>query len=299
MNGRGESMTLLQLQVLIAVSEHKNFTKAAESLGFTQSAVSQMINNLEKELEIVLFDRSRRGITTTNIGKRMVKHARDILRITSYMREEANAARGMEAGTLRIAVISSVSPKILPGIISSFRKLFPQIELVLFEGSNEEIQTWLADSVADVAFMTVPDKKFHAFPLLRDQMKVFVSNYSPLKEEEYLTFEQLTGKCFVMVKDSGIKSLLQEHGIVPDITLEVQDPITILSMVQERVGVTILPELYVPEVLPKVTAIPLRPAITRELVIAVRDQSDISPVVAEFIVHSQNYLKKAALAASD
>jgi DNA-binding transcriptional LysR family regulator len=70
-------------------------------------------------------------------------------------------------------------------------------------------------------------------------------------------------------------------------------------MVQERVGVTILPELYVPEVLPKVTAIPLRPAITRELVIAVRDPSYISPVVAEFIVHSQNYLKKAAMAASE
>lgn len=284
-------MTLLQLQVLIAVSEHKNFTKAADALGFTQSAVSQMISSLEKELGIILFHRSRRGISTSTIGERMIQHGREILRITSCMREESLAAQGIEAGTLRIGVIPSAAPKVLPGIIGSFRKLFPQIDIVLFEGSDEEINSWLTGSVADVGFTTMPDEGLQTFPLLQDQMKVFVSNDSPLADEAVLTFEQLQGKCFIMVKDSGIRMLLQQHGVVPNVTLEVRDPATILSMVQERVGVTILPELYLPDTLPKVTALPLRPAITRELVLAIRDHQYISPVAAEFIVHCQSFLK--------
>ncbi|MEK5237193.1 LysR family transcriptional regulator [Paenibacillus sp. FSL L8-0470] len=285
-------MTLTQLQVLIAVSEHKNFTRAADALGFTQSAVSQMINSLEKELGILLFHRNRRGISTSYIGERMIQHAREILRITSCMREESSASLGLEAGTLRIGVIPSVSAKVLPGIIGSFRELFPQIDIVLFEGSYEEIHSWISGSVVDVGFTTTPDKELQTFPLLQDQMKVFVSNDSPLKDEPFLTFDQLRGKCFIMVKDYGIQKLLQEHGNVPNVTFEVRDPATILSMVQERVGVTILPELYMPEVLPKVTAVPLRPAIIREVVLAVRDFQYVSPVTAEFIVHSQNYMKK-------
>lgn len=199
---------------------------------------------------------------------------------------------GLEAGTLRIGVIPSVSAKVLPGIIGSFRELFPQIDIVLFEGSYEEIHSWISGSVVDVGFTTTPDKELQTFPLLQDQMKVFVSNDSPLKDEPFLTFDQLRGKCFIMVKDYGIQKLLQEHGNVPNVTFEVRDPATILSMVQERVGVTILPELYMPEVLPKVTAVPLRPAIIREVVLAVRDFQYVSPVTAEFIVHSQNYMKK-------
>ncbi|WP_438492746.1 LysR family transcriptional regulator [Paenibacillus sp. IHBB 3054] len=289
-------MTLTQLQVLIAVSEHKNFTRAADALGFTQSAVSQMINSLEKELGILLFHRNRRGISTSYIGERMIQHAREILRITSCMREESSASLGLEAGTLRIGVIPSVSAKVLPGLIGSFRELFPQIDIVLFEGSYEEIHSWISGSVVDVGFTTTPDKELQTFPLLQDQMKVFVSNDSPLKDEPFLTFDQLRGKCFIMVKDYGIQKLLQEHGNVPNVTFEVRDPATILSMVQERVGVTILPELFMPEVLPKVTAVPLRPAITREVVLAVRDFQYVSPVAAEFIVHSQNYMKKVETA---
>ncbi|MEK5028587.1 LysR family transcriptional regulator [Paenibacillus sp. FSL M7-1046] len=289
-------MTLTQLQVLIAVSEHKNFTRAADALGFTQSAVSQMINSLEKELGILLFHRNRRGISTSYIGERMIQHAREILRITSCMREESSASLGLEAGTLRIGVIPSVSAKVLPGLIGSFREQFPQIDIVLFEGSYEEIHSWISGSVIDVGFTTTPDKELHTFPLLQDQMKVFVSSDSPLKDEPFLTFDQLRGKCFIMVKDYGIQKLLQAHGNVPNVTFEVRDPATILSMVQERVGVTILPELFMPEVLPKVTAVPLRPAITREVVLAVRDFQYVSPVAAEFIVHSQNYMKKVETA---
>jgi len=285
-------MTLTQLHVFATVAEEKNFTRAAEVLGFTQSAVSQMIKSLESELGISLFYRSRSGITLTGIGERMLQHAREVLSITACMKQEADASLGRETGTLRIGSIHSVSNKILPGLIGSFRKRFPQVQIVLFEGEYAEVNQWLAQSVVDLGFTTSPDRPLHTFPLIRDQMMVFVPEDHTLKDEPSLSFEQIKDRCFIMPKDGCVKSLLHKNNIVPNVTFEVRDVSTILSMVQEWVGVTILPELYIPDVLPKVKSIPLRPTISRELVLAVRDSQSFSPLIAELILHAQHVVKE-------
>ncbi|MBE5397329.1 LysR family transcriptional regulator [Brevibacillus borstelensis] len=289
-------MTLAQLQVFIAVAEAKNFTKAAESLGFTQSAVSQMIQSLEKELGVPLFHRSRKGVATTNIGERMLQHAREMLRISSRMQQEAKAAQGIETGTLRIGSIHSVSNKILPGLIGSFRKLFPQVDIVLFEGEYEEVNSWISSSVVDVGFTTVPGKDMESYTLATDRMVVVVPDDHPLRSEPYLTFSHIRDKCFIMPKDECIKKLLHTNGLASTVAFEVRDVTTILAMVQEWVGVTIVPELYLPEMLPKVVPVPLSPTITRELVISTRSFDSVSPIAAEFIVHSQHYIKQRAVA---
>jgi DNA-binding transcriptional LysR family regulator len=286
-------MTLAQLQVFVAAAESGSFTRAADALGYTQSAVSQMINNLEKELGVQLFHRSRSGITPTGIGERMLSHARHILQITSCMQQEAASARGLEVGVLRIGSIPSVAAKVLPGLIGSFRRRFPQVDIVLFEGEHEEIHNWITSSVVDIGFTTMPDKDLQTIPLLCDEMKVILPDQHPLKDEPFLTFDQIRDRCFIMPKDTCIKRLLSAHGITPNVTFEVRDATTILSMVQEWIGVTILPELYLPEVMPKVVAVPLQPAIRRELVLAVRSLKCVSPITAEFIVHSQRFAAAA------
>lgn len=288
-------MTLGQLQVFIAVAETRHFTRAAEMLGFTQSAVSQMIRSLEDDLGVPLFHRSRNGVAPTSIGERMLQHAREILRLTSYMKEEASAARGVETGTLRIGSIHSVSNKILPGLIGSFRKRFPQVEIVLFEGEYEEVNSWINSSVVDVCFTTSPEKDMTSFPLTRDEMMVFVPEEHPLKDEPFLSFSHIKNNCFIMPKDDCIKKLLRDNGLQSNVTFEVRDASTILAMVQEWVGVTILPQLYIPEVLPKVISIPLHPKITRELVIAIRNSQCVSPMAAEFILYSQRYTKEGCM----
>lgn len=180
----------------------------------------------------------------------------------------------------------------IPGLLGSFRKLFPQIEIVLFEGEQDEIATWLSGSVVDVGFTTLPVSDMHTFPLTEDELLLFVPQEHSLVGEKHVTFAQIKDKCFIMPKDNCFKKLLHEHGWVPNVTYEVRDAATILTMVQEWIGVTILPELSIPDMLPKVTGIPLQPRITRELVLAVRDYQSISPVTAEFILHSQNYWRE-------
>ncbi|MBY0086548.1 LysR family transcriptional regulator [Brevibacillus brevis] len=284
-------MTLTQLQVFVAVAKAGSFTRAAEEIGFTQSAVSQMIQSLEKELGVSLFQRSRSGITPTSIGERMLSHARDILNITSCMTEEANVARGISSGTLRIASIPSVASRFLPGLLGSFRKRFPAVDILLLEGDSDEIGNWLHSSVVDIAFTVMPDKEMQTLPLLQDEMMVILPDTHPLKDSQTLRFSEIAERCFIMPKDGCIRKMLQENHITPTVTFEVREVYTILTMVQEYIGVTIMPELYMPPVIPKVVAIPLSPPITREVVLAVRNWQSISPLTAEFAVHSQQYVK--------
>ncbi|AWX57598.1 LysR family transcriptional regulator [Brevibacillus brevis] len=284
-------MTLTQLQVFVAAAKAGSFTRAAEEIGFTQSAVSQMIQTLEKELGVSLFQRSRSGITPTSIGERMLAHARDILNITSCMTEEANVARGISSGTLRIASIPSVASRFLPGLLGSFRKRFPAVDILLLEGDSDEISNWLHSSVVDIAFTVMPDKEMQTLPLLQDEMMVILPDTHPLKDSQTLRFSEIAERCFIMPKDGCIRKMLQENHITPTVTFEVREVYTILTMVQEYIGVTIMPELYMPPVIPKVVAIPLSPPITREVVLAVRNWQSISPLTAEFAVHSQQYVK--------
>lgn len=283
-------MTLAQLQVLIAAAKAGSFTRAAEEIGFTQSAVSQMISSLEKELGVSLFHRSRSGITPTSIGERMLQHARDILQITACMTQEAASARNLDAGTLRIAALNSVASRLLPGLLGDFRKRYPSVEIVLFEGKNDEINNWIASSVVDIGITVHPDPDLQTLPLIRDLMMVILPETHALCQEPQLSFSQIEERCFIMPRDTCVKNMLNENGICPKSTFEVGDISTILTMVQEYIGVTILPELYIPQTVPKVVAIPLVPPITRQLVLAVRNWQTISPLTAEFAVHCQKYV---------
>ncbi|QRG66315.1 LysR family transcriptional regulator [Brevibacillus choshinensis] len=283
-------MTLAQLQVLIAAAKAGSFTRAAEDIGFTQSAVSQMISSLEKELGVSLFHRSRSGITPTSIGERMLQHARDILQITACMTQEAASARNLDTGTLRIAALNSVASRLLPGLLGDFRKRYPSVEIILFEGKNDEIDNWIASSVVDIGITVHPDSDLQTLPLIQDLMMVILPESHPLCQEPLLSFSQIEERCFIMPRDACVKNMLHNNGIYPKSTFEVGDISTILTMVQEYIGVSILPELYIPQTIPKIVAIPLDPPITRQLVLAVRNWQAISPVTAEFAVHCQKYI---------
>lgn len=285
-------MTHLQFQVFVAVVEARSFTKAAHALGFTQSAVSQIIGSLESELGITLLHRSRSGVTPTKIGERMLQHIRKILHVTDCMKQEASAFLGIEAGTLRIGSIPSISAKLLPGLITSFKKLFPAFELVLFEGSKDEVTKWVSDSVVDLGFVSLPTPELQTIPLMEDEMILFLPADHRLKDAPYVTFAQMKGHCFIMPKADCIRQVLEANGLDPVSKYEVNETSTILTMVQEGIGYTILPQLALPENLPNVQPIPLQPKVTRQIALAVRTFQCISPAAAEFLVHAQEYVQK-------
>lgn len=291
-------MTLLQFEVLLAVSKEKSFTKASEVLGYTQSAVSQMIGGLEDELKVKLLNRSRNGVSLTSIGERMLKHMREIVALKNTMIQEAASFNGLTLGAIKIGVTPSVSTKVLPALVGSFRKAFPQVDLIIFESTYHDINRLIENNEIDLGFTILEkDSPFGQIPVLYDQLMAILPPTHHHKEEAFITVEQIHESCFIMPKgdsDMLIQQVFSNSGLIPNVRYEIQDTSTILSMVREGIALTILPEMAIPKDSDGIVSIPLYPVESRSIGFLVKDIQSISPSAAEFIIHSKTFLSKTS-----
>ncbi|MFE8700743.1 LysR family transcriptional regulator [Cytobacillus sp. FJAT-54145] len=287
-------MTLLQFEVFMVVAEVKSFTQASKQLGYTQSAVSQMISSLEKELNVKLLNRSRSGITLTTIGERMLKHVKEIYRIKETMYQEASSYNGLNVGALKIGVTPSVFTKLIPKIIPTFKKVYPDIDLVIFEGTYEDVTSLLENDDIDLGFTILErENNMGQIPVLEDQLMILLKDTLPLATEENLTVSQIHESCFILPKgdcDQLIKEVFKKSELTPTIRYEIQDTSTIMAMVREGIALTILPELAIPNEIAGVKTIPLKPIERRKIGFVVKDLQTISPGAAEFILHAKTMI---------
>jgi DNA-binding transcriptional LysR family regulator len=290
-------MNLFQLEVFLKVVEMGSFTKAGEQIGLSQSAVSQAVAALESELNIKLLNRQRNGVTLTKVGERITSLIRDLMLIKTKIINEAAGITELETGTLRIGSISSMSAKLLPGMIASFKKRFPGVEVILYEGSYDEVRNWLKLSVVDVGVVTEDMHEFEFIPLLQDKMVVFLPEKHPLSNQTNLKLEEIADEPFIMPKECGriLQTIFKEQGIYPNIQFEVRDIATIIAMVQEGVGNTILPEMAIPTTLPKVTASYLSPQMYQNLGLTFRSTEYTNPVINAFVHETQEFTKNLSL----
>lgn len=285
-------MTLLQLQVFAAAAESKSFTKAAKQLAFTQSAVSQMIQSLENELGVLLFHRSRQGIMLTSDGESILKHAQLILQTIRSMKEEASRAAGMQSGTLRIGAAPDIACRFIPELSVHFKQLFPKAEIVLFEGESEEINNWVTGGIIDIGVTMFPDPRLSAVPLIKDEMVLILPEHHPLAGESFISLEQLGERCFIMPGDKDLQKLLLTRSSCFNVTIEVKDINTIQAMVQEDLGVSVLPKFYISRRSTRLSVIPVQPSFSQEIMLAVKNNDGVSPLAQEFIRSSLNYVRK-------
>ncbi|MGJ7910779.1 LysR family transcriptional regulator [Neobacillus sp. LXY-1] len=290
-------MTLFQLEVFLKVVEAKSFTKAGEQIGLSQSAVSQAVAALESELNVKLLNRSRSGISLTKVGERISVLVRELMVIQTKIIHEATGMTELETGTIRMASIAGMAAKLLPGMISSFKKRFPGVEVVLYEGNQDEVKNWLTLSVVDVGVVTEEKREFEFIPLLQDKMVVFVSENHPLRHQEAIHVKDIASEPFIMPKECNhvIRKIFKEQGISPNVQFEVSDIATIIAMVQEGVGNTILPELAIPSTLSKVTASYLSPQVYQNLGLEVRSTHFMNPALKAFIHEAQEFTKNLSL----
>ena len=136
-------VTLTQLRVLLAIIDSGSFTMAAEQLGITQSGVSQAVAGLESALQSAVLVRDRHGITPTALGEKVLSHARIALAHVECIQQEAAAAVGLATGRLRLGSVPSAATRLLPPLLHSFRRRHPSTELVLLEGTDQEVREWV------------------------------------------------------------------------------------------------------------------------------------------------------------
>ncbi|MGZ0040955.1 LysR family transcriptional regulator [Paenibacillus ottowii] len=240
-------MNLFKYKVFLSVIEAGSFTKAGELLNLTQSAISHAVSALEHELGLTLLIRGRSGIQMTSNGERLMKHFKEIIQMNERLYQEVALIKGLEIGTVKIGTFSSVSIHWLPGIIQKFNEKFPLIELKLLDGNYRDIENWIASGEADFGFVNLPTLEvLEVLPLKKERMLCVLPSNHVLREQATIRVDQLRNESFIMPAsgcDTDVRSIFSQHNLVPKIKYELEDDHAIMAMVQNDLGVSILPEM--------------------------------------------------------
>jgi DNA-binding transcriptional LysR family regulator len=279
---KDDKMSLSKYEVFNTVVESGNLTKAAEVLNLTQAAVSYSIANLESELGFTLLIRSRSGITLTSNGERILKYIRTILHWDEKMKQEVASINGLEVGTVRLGAFTSVCIQWLPKCIKHFKEEHPFIEIKIFQGDYEDVDKWITNGVIDFGFITLPSlKSFETIPLKKDRILCIIPNNHPVSNQEKIRIEQLENESFIANHD--IKRLLKGTGITLKQSFDMIDDHAIVAMVENELGVSIMPELVLQGIPHKLRVLSLEPEQYRMIGIAALSLKELSPAAKKFI----------------
>lgn len=278
-------MTLIQLQVYVWIATTGSFTAAAEALGMSQSAVSRALAALERELGAALIERRRGGVRPTAVGEQVLVYARKMLDAADAIRQTTAQTKGIVSGRVRVGSFPSVSAQVLPEVLRTLREGYPQVQVTLFEGTDSEVREWIAARVVEVGFVVEPYPAGGRLTVLgADPFVAVVAEDDPLVRTGPLTATDLAGEPF-MLSEAGCGPQIEAYFAAGGVTLEpayrVRDLRTLFAMVREGVGVTIAPQLALPEQPSGLTTIPLIPPLVRRLALASAEEQP-APAVELF-----------------
>ncbi len=246
-------MTITQLTYVLAIAEHKNFTKAAEKCFVTQPTLSTQIQKLEDELDILIFDRSKKPIELTEVGRKIVNQARNIVNESERIQDIVDQEKGFIGGEFRIGIIPTVMPTLLPMFLKAFIKKFPKVKLKIEELTTEEIIIRIKDGHLDAAIAATPleseiikERVLYYEPFvgyipehhrLYDKKKIEVSD---LEIDDMLLLED--GHCF----RDGIINLCKAFKDQNDDNFQLESGSieTLIKLSNEGLGMTLLPYLH-------------------------------------------------------
>ena len=259
--------------------ERNSFSDAARDLGYTQSAVSQMIKSLEAELGVTLLVRSRSGVTLTYEGRHLLPYIRDTVNAYRMLQSQAAGFSGLEQGTIRLGTFTSVSSFLLPPAMERFRRQHSRIRFELYQGLYYEIEDWVREGVVDFGFTDMSrTTPFACEPIYQDTMLAVLPEGHPLGENIFIQIDELAAEPFILLEEGrggGIRELLARHPQI-NVQYRVADDYTILNMVESRLGVSILPEAVLRRSGQRLTARRLSPELQRTIGVIYKQKTGLS-----------------------
>lgn len=284
-------MTLSQLEALVALSETGSFTTASTFLGIGQSAVSHALRSLETSLGIKLVDRNASPIILTDAGVRILPYARDMIFQAEAMKQEANAAKGLATGVLRIGSFGSTSSlRLLPKLVSEFSTRYPGIEVYIDEASDNVVAQWLLDRRIELGFVTLPDDRFDTIPLVEDEFVAVLAEHHPLAEYHAVETARFDGLPFIMTDAGGrshVETILAQADAKPRILFRLPQILSIIGVVQSGLAVSIIARLALPDQFPGVVYRSLTPRAPRQVALAMKDFAKLSLAARAFVSTAQ------------
>jgi LysR family hydrogen peroxide-inducible transcriptional activator len=263
------SMTLSELRYLVAVADMRHFGHAAERCHITQSTLSTQLRKLEDFLGVTLFERGNRPVTVTPIGESIVIRARRIIEETDQICDLARQGEGLLSSELRIGIIPTLTPYLLPLLLKKLQLAHPQLRLVLREDLTANLIDALTAYEVDVLLLALPAEVdgLHALPLFDELFSVAFPKGDRLAERTAITERDLGGQKLLLLAEGHC---LREQALAicgqqsrknlasPDV-LRANSLETVCAMVAAGLGCTLLPALAVPRLAAEGSGVEVRP----------------------------------------
>ena len=287
-------MALDKYQTLMTVVDTGSLTRAAEQLDCTQSAVSHCLDALEKELGFAVLKRSRAGVRLTNEGERLLPAVRTLLGAAEQLRQTASSIRGLESGTVRIGAFTSVAVHWLPPILKEFQHDFPKVDFRLLNGDYHDVEQWLTDGSVDVGFVTMPSPvDCECIPLMEDRLLAILPRHSRFESYPKFPLVECETEPFISLLESSdhdARRALEAAGVRPNVRFYTKDDYAVIAMVEQGLGVSIMPELLLKGRNYDLQILPLIPEARRTIGLAVAAGSKAGPATRRFADYVVRYV---------
>jgi len=246
-------MTITQLHYVLAVAEHKNFTKAAQKVFVTQPTLSMQIQKLEEELEVTIFDRTKKPIQLTEVGQKIVQQARNIVNESDRIQDIVDQQKGFIGGIFRLGVIPTIMPTLLPMFIANFIKKYPKVKLKIEELHTEAILEKLKEGHLDAAIAATPLEMegIKENVLYYEPFVPYIPNQSSEKSSEKIDVDDLDINDMLLLEDGhcfkdGIINLCKSSRDYEGDQLQLESGSfeTLIKLANEGMGMTLLPYLH-------------------------------------------------------
>lgn len=280
-------MNIQKYMAFVKTVEYGSFTKAADILNYSQSGISRMINDLEKEWKVVLLERGKSGVKLTSDGMKLLPHAKSVCMEYEKLQMEVDELNGLQSGLIRIGTFSSAATHWLPNIIREFQKAYPNIDYELLLGDYTEIEEWILGGRVDCGFLRLPVcSDFETIFLEQDRLLAILPENHSLAHLEKVPVAALCDEPFMLLEKGAkteVSEIFERCNLMPNVHFTTWDDYVIMSMVECGLGISILPELILKRVPYRIVAKELDVPAYRKIGVALRSKKTASLAVKRFL----------------
>lgn len=284
-------MTLVQLEYIVAVDTYRSFVGAAEKCFVTQPTLSMQIQKLEEMLNVKIFDRSKQPVVPTEIGIQIIEQARLVLQESQKIKEIISDQQQEVTGELKVGIIPTVAPYLLPKVIASMMEKYPDLKLVIWEYTTEDIIHHLKTGILDCGIMATPlnDNNIAETPLYYENFVTYISKNSKLYKKKAIDADDLEDENIWLLNEghcmrSQVLNICRstKQNRLQGLTYNTGSVETLIRMVDMNNGATLLPELALEE-------------LNSRQLSKVRHFKSPEPVREISLVTHKNFIKKRML----
>lgn len=277
------------------IVELGSFSKAAESMGYSQSALSQMISSLENEMSMKLVNRFRTGAKLTLEGEEIYPYIEQLIYQYDSVQEKTKEIKGLETGVIRMGTLASISAHWLPGLLKEFQEQYTKVEFVIHQGDYTSILEWIKTGAIDFGFVNPKAVAGIETIVLKEgaMLAVLPENHPLAISNETIPLEALASEPFILLEEGHYYEPLEAFksiGVSPNIKYTIHDDYAIMTMVEAGLGVSILAELVLHRTNYKIKLCETKPPISRTIAIGYKDKASLPIACKKFIKLLRSHL---------